>query len=414
MFFTQLRSTAISTQKNTRIQPGAFMLQHLQSRAVFLGTTTSDYLAGISRRFWAQTGTLQSYLDFMLCEIDPLFSRKRIAAKVLKVTTQTSSATSFRILPASHWQGFVPGQYITLEVEVNGVRLLRNYSISSTTAEFNRSGTIDITVKAVDQGKVSNYLNKKLTAGDTLHISQAKGEFTLADHQQQPITFLAAGSGITPIMSMLESLCLQHRTAPVTLLYSVPTEKDLIFASQLQTLSQTHRFLRFIPYYSRTQGRLNQEALSDLLNLSKESATQQRVYLCGPNEFMAAQTTHLTHMGVLPANIHQESFGSANVLRTPDASSLAALNTDTPSTVHFQRSNTTITSQTNKSLLELAEQAGLKPKYGCRSGICHECKCTRTQGRLFNTLTGEWIPDEQPNVQACIAVPAGPVAIENL
>lgn len=368
-------------------------------------TNVSQYMAAFASKIWHQDGSLQTYLDFLLTEIDPMFSLKRNAAEVINIITETADTKTFILRPSSRWLGFNPGQYINIEVEINGVTIRRNYSISSAPKMFNEQQLISITVKKIDGGRVSTHLHERLAVGDIITIGDAGGDFTL-DHSTTispdayPL-FIAAGSGITPVMSMLNKLKDDGFSAPITLIYYSNNAQSVIFDQSLKALATSMPNVSINPHFSESEGYISeQQLLLDCPNIAKRA-----IYLCGPQAFMASVQSHCQQIGVPTNNILQESFG------VPIHSNLKS---STKGQVNFLRSGKHIQSNGDKTLLELAEAAGLKPKYGCRSGICHECKCTKNTGRVLNKLTGELTPIDQTHVQTCISIPVGDVSIENL
>lgn len=378
---------------------------------------TTYWAERLSQLFWKKSGTLQRYTNFLLCETDPLFDQQRIAAQIIQIDTETDEATTLWLRPSSRWSGFKAGQFISIDCEINGVRLKRNYSLSCSPAYFQQHGLISITVKAINDGKVSNFLNQSMVESQVIHISEAMGSFTFEPEHQQSQSkaplFVAAGSGITPIKSMIEhyidQVTSQQVTAqPAQLIYYSNTKEDGIFISQLQQLAEQYDFLTVIHRTVDQDGLVSSSQLKDDCPAINEKA----IYLCGPDGFMTSVQTICQSLNIDSDSILTESFGSAASLAMQ---SNAALNHDyqeNPITVEFAYADKQVTSSQAKTLLELAENAGLTPKYGCRSGICHECKCQRPKGLLVNQMTGEAIPEDQTVVQSCITTPTGNITLE--
>ncbi|MFD2231083.1 ferredoxin reductase [Alkalimarinus sediminis] len=368
-------------------------------------SNATQYITTLAIRFWQQEGTLQTYLDFLLSEIDPMLSRKRNVAEVIQIIDETADTKTFVLRPSSRWQGFVAGQYINVETEINGVMIRRNYSISCAPKLFREQQLISITVKKIEGGRASTHLHERLIVGDTLTIGLASGDFTL----QQPIStqppakplFIAAGSGITPIMSMIKQIKEETPEQSISLIYYVNNPQALIFESQLQTLSKSMPNFSFYPHFTESEGYIT----SQQLQLDCPDIAERTLYLCGPQGFMKSASAHCLDLGLAPERMHQESFGSY----VP-----ANFQPGTAGQIRFLNSGKYIESNGKKTVLELAESAGLNPKYGCRSGICHECKCTKSTGQVLNRLTGELIPDDQTHIQACISIPVGDLSIESL
>ncbi|OZG70748.1 hypothetical protein BTA51_24505 [Hahella sp. CCB-MM4] len=356
----------------------------------------------LDEQFWRRRGLIQDWLELALCGIDPLLSRQRMAAEVLQVLNETPETKTLVLRPPSRWKGFTEGQYLPVEVDINGVRMRRCYSISSTSQQFRRESLISITVKQVAGGVVSNFLNHQVRAGDILYIGDAEGKFTLDSSLpgRKPV-FIAAGSGITPMMPMLEALYAEHPEFAATLIYYARNRQELIFSERLKRLEQRYTQLSVHTHFTEEEGRVNK---THLLRDCPDIGSSE-VYLCGPEQFMATVKSELCALSDVAPQIHQESFGSAH--------SMSAECQDIEASVSFGLSGKVVQSGGDKSLLELAELAGLQPKFGCRGGVCHECTCVKTHGRVMNRLTGEVLPDEQEYIQACIAIPVGEVSIGN-
>jgi len=408
----------------TALLPNASSFLNL-AFTTFWAQKLSETLSGqlseqVSDLFWKRSGALQRYANFLLCETDPLFNQQRLAAQIIRVESETKEATTLWLRPTSRWLGFKAGQFITIDCEINGVRLKRNYSISCAPEVFEEQGLISITVKAIHDGRVSNFINDSLVESQVLHISEAMGSFTLpqVDTEAQnpvaidPMLFIAAGSGVTPIKSMIEHYV--HRVESgyfvpqsVQLVYYSNTDEDGIFIDQLQALAERYEYLSVVHRVSERDGLITQKALKqDVQDIEDRS-----IFLCGPAGFMSAVEDICSSMNIASDQIQTESFGSAPTSLT-DVSNLDYDFEATPISVDFTYADKQITSSSPKSLLELAENAGLSPKYGCRSGICHECKCQRPKGPLVNQMTGNLIPEDQTVVQSCITAPIGNVTLE--
>lgn len=359
-------------------------------------------------------------VDFLVGEFEPLFATKRMAAELVLKKQETHDATTFVLRPSVHWQGFVPGQYIAIEVDIDGVRYRRNYSVSSSVSMFENESLISITVKRVEDGIVSNYLADYLEPDDLLTISEARGAFVMdsvtkpqraiSDSSGAPL-FVAAGSGITPIMSMTESLAEQHLLNDVVLVYAARSPEDVIFEHRLMQLKAEHPgFVVICHFANDASGHLSQQHLADYC----PDLPFRTVYTCGPEGFMSTVSAAAETLGVDVSDIKSESFGSPkhkNALKN-----LAKVRGEAgpnESSVILTKTQQTLTASGQKTLLEIAEDSGLKPKFGCRIGVCHECKCTKSSGQVMNALTGELVAEEQTQIQACISIPVGDVEIEN-
>lgn len=359
-------------------------------------------------------------IDFLVAELEPLFAAKRMAAELVSKKQETHDATTFLLRPSVHWQGFVPGQYIAIEVEIEGVRYCRNYSISSSVSMFEKESLISITVKRVEDGLVSNYLADNLEPDAVIHISEARGAFTMdtvaksqpttADNNAVPL-FVAAGSGITPIMSMIELLAERNLLNDAVLVYAARSPEDEIFEKRLMELNTANPGFFITKHFAtEASGHLNQKHLAEYC----PDLALRTIYTCGPEGFMSTVRTAAEAMGVDASAIKSESFGSPRHKNALANLTQARGEAGTmESSVMLAKTQQTLPATGEKTLLEIAEQAGLKPKFGCRIGVCHECKCTKSSGRVMNTLTGELVSEEQTQIQACISIPVGDVEIES-
>jgi len=160
------------------------------------------------------------YLDL----IAPMRAGADLRGRVVSVTPETRDAVTVRIKPGRSWAGHVPGQYIRIGVDVDGVRNWRAYSLTSPVTS--PDGVISICVKAIPDGKVSNHVVGALQPGTLVHLDQATGDFTLGPQAPARALFVTAGSGITPVMGMLRNHL--HELQDVVLVHSAPT-RDYVF-----------------------------------------------------------------------------------------------------------------------------------------------------------------------------------------
>ncbi|MBK8973969.1 MAG: iron-sulfur cluster-binding domain-containing protein [Hahellaceae bacterium] len=362
-----------------------------------------------STTYWNNAGPVQDTLDFILTSIDPLMSRQRLMARVINCIQETDDTLTYTLQVCSRWQGFKPGQFVTISAEINGITYKRNYSISSSPELLRNKRQITLTIRAQRGGKVSPNIGQWLKVDDTLEISAAMGDFICLEAEKQlyteaqraysPVALIAAGSGITPIKAMLESFCENRPDHDICLIVHAANPAQLIFANDLKRFTQSLPNLKLSVHFSDKEGFVTQnQLLKDCPDLK-----DRVLYICGPAPFMAKINDFAEAAGVPDFRRHQEAFSSP----------VAPRKSAGPVTVTFTKTGKTVTSANAVSLLELAERSGLKPKFGCRNGICHECTCQRTQGSLVNALTGNPIPDEQTQVQSCISIPTSDVTITN-
>ncbi|TVP54337.1 MAG: iron-sulfur cluster-binding domain-containing protein [Halomonadaceae bacterium] len=337
-----------------------------------------------------------AYIDPLLGAIDPMLVRSVIPARVLAVHKEARDTKTFVLKPASHWSGFKPGQHLPVTVEVNGSRQTRTFSISSDPKSWKQNGWISLTIKRLPGGLVTNFMHDALKAGDVISLGEAFGDFLLPANPK-PLLYIAGGSGITPVLSQLAALEQADYPAPVTLQYYVRTEQDIIGATLLYNLRQRWNNFELQIHITDSGDLLAASHLPDSASL--ETA---HCYLCGPRGLMDLATGLLAGLNVSDKQISTTFFSAPQV----------ALDTDElGGAVAFSKSGKSATSDGESSLLDVAESAGLKPKHGCRMGICHQCSCTKREGTVINRLTGKASGPGEETIQLCISVARGPVDV---
>jgi ferredoxin-NADP reductase len=323
------------------------------------------------------------YLD----AIDPLLSGAQLRGRIVALHPETRDAVTVVIRPGNGWRGHIPGQYLRLGVEVDGVRHWRSYSITSRPDRNDRSVTI--TVKCVPGGVVSNHLVRRATVGTLVHLDQPAGDFTL--DAPGKILFVTAGSGITPVMGMLRSLA-PATAADIVVVHSAPRAEDVIFAGELRMLAQRKR-IRLIEIHTRAEGRLDPARLGELVG----DIDQRHTWACGPTEMLDAVATHWGSAG-LTGQLHIERFCPA-VITTGDGGE-----------VTFSATGTTVEDDGTRSLLDTGEAAGVLMPSGCRMGICFGCVAPLRRGAVRDLRTGEVTTANDGDgvvIQTCISAAAG-------
>ncbi|MBN8446719.1 MAG: 2Fe-2S iron-sulfur cluster binding domain-containing protein [Gammaproteobacteria bacterium] len=320
--------------------------------------------------------SVRSYFEPLVRLLVPHYRAGAIAAKVLKIKKQAGYVW-LTLKPSSGFNGFLPGQHIDLSCEINGSRVQRTFSICSSLQEFQQNGTIDLAIKLVANGQLSRWLERSVLLGSWLYMSKAQGEFVLK--QQKPLCLIAAGSGITPIRAML--LSISRMTQPITLIYSY--RGDGVFNDDFRALAAEFPLFNFIAHDTENSPRLSVDSI--MQHISDPAATD--FYLCGPTPMIQQLKPALQQLG---HRVSSESFGGVS----SDALVQAV-------TFHRESAQQQVSGQ--GTLLQLAEQAGLNPRYGCRRGICQQCQCQKLQGQVKNLLTGELSGAGAEPIQLCIS-----------
>ena len=288
---------------------------------------------------------------------------------------------------------YLPGQHLPLQLEINGEFITRYYTLSSSPS---RPGRYAISVKRIDDGRISNWLHQYFQVGDVLVADKPGGDFHLGIHTDK-LLLLSAGSGITPMLSMLRYLSDNDNICDVVFYHQCSTEADIPSLQELHQLEKMHPSLdlRIVLSQPRRdwQGESGRLSLSHLAMIS--DLDQRQVFVCGPNAFMDTAKKLLLKMGVSPARYHQEAFGPLGGSSTPKQS--VKLNIDG----HIFNGNN------QQTLLEQAETAGVELNYSCRAGFCGACKVTLTSGQVEQPDVPALLPQErqQGKILACCCIP---------
>lgn len=329
------------------------------------------------------------YLDF----VSPLRSGTELRGRVVEVRPETRDAVTLVLEPGRDWRGHTPGQYVRVGVEVDGVRHWRTYSLTS--RPNSRSRRISITVKAIDEGLVSNYLVRHARAGMLLRLDQAAGEFVLPQAAPAKVLFVTGGSGITPVMGMLRSGALD--ASDVVLVHSAPTSADVIFAGELRRLAAIGS-LTLIELHTDVHGML---AVGDLESLVPDY-TERETWACGPSGLLDALEEHFNATG-RPEKLHVERFRPT------------IISVGEGGTVTFTRGDVTVEADGATPLLDAGEAAGVLMPSGCRMGVCFGCVVPLRDGAVRDLRSGDITTASEGDgvlIQTCISAAAGPCHID--
>jgi stearoyl-CoA 9-desaturase NADPH oxidoreductase len=324
--------------------------------------------------------------EFWLGELRPSWSLRELRGRVVEVVAETADAKTFSIAVPRAWPGHRAGQYVPIEVEIDGVRVRRCYSISSGSSARG-AGRIAITVKRVPGGRVSRWLHGHLAPGAIVRLGTPTGDFVVAD-PTRPLLLVAAGSGITPIMAIVRDLSKGARCDAVVV-HAARSDADAIFGRELAALADITRGLRTIAH----RGRLDATSLAAY---APDAATRE-TFACGPSGFMALVTD------VVGPHVRVEHFTPPSIVRpAPVDARVARL-------AHCGRS---VALDGNGTLLEQLERAGERPNYGCRMGICNTCRCTKTSGAVLDLVTGVISSAPDQEIRLCVSVPRSDLELE--
>jgi ferredoxin-NADP reductase len=339
--------------------------------------------------------------------------RGKLPVRCIQVIDETRDIKTFRFVadPPKLFR-YYPGQFVTLEIPIDGKIVQRSYTIS---ASPSRPHAISVTVKRVEQGLISNWLHDNLHVGSTLFVNGPNGTFTCLPDDTGPYLFISGGSGITPVMAMSRWLADTTPDADVQFLHFARSPDDLVFAHELQLME--HHLPRFQCQFVCSQapegsgwtgpvGRISPELLTQLVPDFKD----RNVYLCGPLGFMDATRAMLEQMGFDMTRFHQEIFGG---VPRRDASAAEAQAAQLAHIV-FATSKIEVDCNGSDYILDLALEKGLPVAYSCRAGQCGTCKVTLLEGIVEHDCKNGLTPDDEKDghILACQARPIGRVVID--
>jgi len=355
-----------------------------------------------------------AYLEPVIQVFSPNWRYNTISANVRSLEFESTNIYTITLKPDKKWQTFYAGQFIQLTIEKDGSFYNRHFSISSSPRYFEQTGQIQLSIRTQEQGLITPWLPNHLVKGSTVYLSPAMGEFTLkpAIHTSPSRQlFIAAGSGITPIKSMLSEHKGSNWYKDACLIFYVRNHSELLFKEELAEFASAGLNVKVI--YTEECGRICPSHLNEFADYDK----LQECYICGPAEMIDSSISLLKAMGTPSDQLHYEYFGPAPKSHLPESPLLGFDQDGDDEVIQVDYLSSKMQVQFNaetfpKTLLDIAEQEGLKPTAGCRMGVCHQCICKKKQGRVFNTKTKQYSDTGEEEIQLCISVPVGHVELE--
>ena len=288
-----------------------------------------------------------------------------------------------RLAEAYAWRA---GQHLSFRFILNGEEVRRSYSISSSPAS---GDPLQITVKRVKDGLVSNHINDNVVKGDLIEVMPPFGSFFLdtAPNLRRTHYFFGAGSGITPLFSMLHSVLCAEPHSAAYLAYGNKNADSILFRESLERLAQEHgsrigiRHILSAPslwsgfdYWRK--GIVDAAAIEALINECPPYAQDAQYYICGPGGMNKAVKAALMALDVPADRIHMESYGGT----TEVDDTVKGISANAILTLNGARHDVPIAA--SQTVLEAARQAGLTPPFSCQSGVCGACRAKLTQGTV--------------------------------
>ncbi len=303
---------------------------------------------------------------------------------------------------------YLAGQYVTLFFRIDERRYARPYSFSSAPSF---DDTLNVTVKRVPEGIVSNYINNVLKVGDVIEVLEPMGDFTFDSTKPEiPIYLWGVGSGITPLYSILKEVLNTQPQRPVYLIYGNKNQESTIFKSQLNLLIQEYpTVFSMTNFYSQEEdlgesnaykkGRINSDFVSRLLT-QHDNINESVHYICGPNGLKNIITSSLIEFGIPATSVFVEDFEL--VIDPKDLEQIE----DSSVTVFFNGKSSQIFVPKGKSILDVALDNDIEIPYSCQTGNCSTCKAKLKEGQLkMLGLTKERVDLAEDEFLLCCSYP---------
>ena len=341
----------------------------------------------------------------------------RIKIKDIYKETDDTSVLTFDI-PEELRVGFNfrQGQHLTLRQMINGEDLRRSYSLCSSPVE----GKWQVAVKKIPEGKFSTYVNEELESGDYLEVMPPSGTFgvDVTVGTRKNYLFFAAGSGITPVLSMIKTHLAEEPNSTCKLFYVNKTAKSIIFKEELEQLRNTY-FGRLEIYYFLTKekrdidlfnGRFDDEKMAVLTNTFIDIPDTNEVFLCGPEQMVNYVSDYLIQAGLPKELVHFELFvtglSEEDIKRQERLAQQSVEGTEVTIIDGGKEFNFTMTKEFD-NILDAALNAGADLPYACKGGVCSTCKCKVIDGEVEMKINYALEEDEvaQDLVLSCQAVP---------
>lgn len=301
--------------------------------------------------------------------------------EIIKETTDAVSILFNVPTELQSFYTFVAGQYVNLKVTLDGQEIRRAYSICSSP----KSGELRIAVKAIKNGFFSKFANEKLAVGNVIEVGTPEGKFTFepkAERQKNYAAFVA-GSGITPVFSILKSVLEEEPNSTFVLVFGNKSEKDTIFHNQLHELQLQYVGRLFVQYvYSQSTadnalfGRIDKSAVNFVLKNKHAEMEFSKYYLCGPEEMITLVSNTLQENNVAEKDIKFELFSASSA----ENEAAGTAEGHTKISILVEDEETTFEMSQKQTLLEAALKQGLDVPYSCQGGICSSCICKITEG----------------------------------
>lgn len=323
--------------------------------------------------------------------------------KIEKLTSDTVKVTLDVPSELKQTFQFVPGQYINFIIENKGKEERRSYSICSGPNE-----PIAVAVKAIKNGNISVWFNSIAEVGMEINVSKPEGNFKLEETSNNIIAF-AAGSGITPIVSIAKSI--QNSSKKMTLFYGNRTVDSIILKSEIDTLNSVHTnyYLTGEKQEGYFDGRLDKSTITEAIKQNLDLLKADSFFLCGPEQMISEIVEVLKMFGVAKEKIHFELFTTPTIMKSDSTEISSSFKGESNVKVILDGEKIEFKLKSDgKPILDILDKEGFDAPYSCRGGVCCSCKAKVLEGKatmkLNYVLTDQEIADGY--VLMCQAHPA--------
>ncbi len=325
--------------------------------------------------------------DFAAPASPPWSSEQDETLRCVHIRQETHDVKTF-VLAADNPRSFryLPGQFVTFELEIDGAKINRCYTLSSTPT---RPDLVSITVKRVPGGPVSNWLHDHLRVGMALPAMGPSGEFSCFKvPAAKSYLFMSGGSGVTPLMSMTRALHDLGSDADIVFVHCARSPADILFHEELTLMARNMPQLRLAMVCeqhtpgSNYAGHLGRMDAARLAHIAPDFL-QRDVYTCGPAPFMGAVRTLLDKAGFDMLRYREESFSFESLApATPDNTDILKTETTPSYQIQLQKMGQTFSCRSDQPILQAAAAAGLRLPFSCSSGACGTCKTKKISGQV--------------------------------
>lgn len=334
--------------------------------------------------------------DDYLALLNRRWSTRELTGTVVRIRQETPDAATIVIRPDFRWPGHQSGQYLRLGMEIDGIRHWRAYTITSDPAH--PEGVVSVTVKYTDGGVMSPYFVRHVQPGQIVYLGDVEGTFLIPQPCRTKLLFLSAGSGITPIWSMLRELDRRDCLADAVHVHSARGADDVIFGSLLRKLADRRTGYHLVEWHTTERPRLTAEDLDEQCPDWRE----REAFLSGPRALIDVIEERFEAEGISD-HLHTERFQP--VIGNGGGEG-------TGGTVHFRVRACEAECGAGVSILVGGEQAGAKLPFGCRMGICHTCVGRLEDGAVRDLRTGAITTASGQMIRTCINAPEGHIEID--